>query len=234
MISWRLWKRGAVLKTLPNIEPRVASWNRKTDPEQMRVQAYLDKLEAALTPLPRAGGHLFLHMEIDVQQSARLLHHYDLENYLTPVVFRLGGQHFTFVSAEKRVGGGSRLIVGRAERLSGADGLQDWKHVSIRAGSGAGTTAWKAKLRETLARSGSKPLGPGRVDVQLAWRCSPGRNWVNLWKPTGDAMGPVLGEPFADRPFYPNDDRIVRLGLHLNLDQQMGHAVDVGMWWRLR
>ena len=235
MISWQLWKPGAILKTLPNIEPRVASWNKKTDPEQVRVQTYLDKLESALTSLPRVGGDLFLHMDIDVEKPARLLHHCDLENYLTPVVYRLGAQHFKFVSAEKRVGGGSQLVIGRADPLIDTDGLQEWEHVSIRAGSGTGTTAWKARLRETLARSCSKPLPPGiPVEVHLAWRCSPGRNWVNLWKPTGDTMGPVLGEPFANKPFYPNDDRIVRLGLHLNLDQQIGHAVDVGMWWRQR
>jgi len=57
------------------------------------------------------------------------------------------------------------------------------------------------------------------------------RNWVNLWKPTGDAMGPVLGEN-PSRRFNPDDDRIVSLGLHLNLDREAGYAVDVGMWWR--
>jgi hypothetical protein len=49
-----------------------------------------------------------------------------------------------------------------------------------------------------------------------------------LWKPTGDAMGPVLGEY---RPFSPHDDRIVALSLHLNTDASIGHNVDIGMWW---
>jgi len=66
----------------------------------------------------------------------------------------------------------------------------------------------------------------------LAWRCSATRNWVWLWKPTGDAMGPVLGEPDACHPFNPNDDRIVALALHLNADPATGHEVDVAMWWR--
>ncbi len=173
----------------------------------------------------------FLHMDIDVQLDARLTHHYDLENYLTPVVYRLGGQHFKFVSAEKRVGGGSQLIVGRAEPLD-ADSLKEWEHLSYQAGSGTQKTTWKANIRQALATSCSAPLRSDRVEVHLAWRCSPARNWVMLWKPTGDAMGPVLGEPFTNKPFYPNDDWIVRLGLHLNLDHEMGHAVDVGMWWR--
>jgi len=44
-------------------------------------------------------------------------------------------------------------------------------------------------------------------------------------------MGPVLGEPAQGNPFDPNDDRIVELGLHLNVEPEMGHNVDVAMWW---
>lgn len=53
-----------------------------------------------------------------------------------------------------------------------------------------------------------------------------------LWKPTGEAMGPILGEPVARNPFDPDDGRIVALALHLNSDAAAGHSVDVGMWWR--
>ena len=67
------------------------------------------------------------------------------------------------------------------------------------------------------------------AEVHLAWRCSPARNWVSLWKPTGDAMGPVRGEY---RAFSPHGDRIVALYLHLNTDASIGHNVDIGMWWR--
>ena len=47
-------------------------------------------------------------------------------------------------------------------------------------------------------------------------------------------MGPLLGEPYPDRPFYTNDDRIVYLALNLNLDESAGHDIDVGLWWRAR
>jgi hypothetical protein len=90
---------------------------------------------------------------------------------------------------------------------------------------------WKEKLRTALAAT-AQQLPPGEVEALMAWRCSPNRNWVNLWKPTGDAMGPILGEPDPRRPFRPNDDRITALGLHLNSDSSFGHAVAVGLWWR--
>jgi hypothetical protein len=68
--------------------------------------------------------------------------------------------------------------------------------------------------------------------VQLAWRCPARRNWVSFWKPTGDAMGPVLGEPDSRNPFNPADDRIVALHLHRCIDESAGNGVRVGMWWR--
>jgi hypothetical protein len=33
-------------------------------------------------------------------------------------------------------------------------------------------------------------------------------------------------------PYDPDDDRIVSLGLHLNVGDAMGHDVAVGIWWR--
>ena len=44
--------------------------------------------------------------------TASLIRHHDLENYLTPLVRRLGAEHFNLVEAAKRVGGGSRLTIG--------------------------------------------------------------------------------------------------------------------------
>lgn len=77
-------------------------------------------------------------------------------------------------------------------------------------------------------------LPAGAVEVEVAWRCDAktARRWSNWWKPTGDAMGPVLGEPQAHKPFNPADDRIVSLAMHLVSDSTMGKAVDVGMRWQ--
>jgi hypothetical protein len=159
------------------------------------------------------GIRFFLHMDIDVREPARLLRHHDLENYLTPVVYRLGSERFTYVSAKKQVGGSSRLRIGLAHPLPEIPEAETWGHFSYCAGSGVQTKGWKANLRAALAASEPLPLPPGPVEVHLAWRCSPRRNWVWLWKPTGDAMGPVLTEPDPRNPFNPNDDRIVSLGL---------------------
>jgi len=233
MQTWQLWTAGEVLREVKGIEPLLASWEKSIHPAQVRLRVYLERLMSVLKPLPPVQKGLFLHLEVDVHESDRLLHYYDLENYLTPLFGRrwLDSSHFVFVSATKRVGGGSHFFLGFAKPVEELGVMDGWGHFSCSAGSGTGEKQWKAGLKADLAASKPQLLPPGPVEVHLAWRCSPMRNWVNLWKPTGDAMGPVLGES-VQRGFNPKDDRIVSLGLHLNVDRRAGYSVDVGMWWR--
>lgn len=234
MQAWQLWTPHEVLKTVPDIEPLLASWNKSTDPAQIRLQGYLDQLMGKLHPLPADQNNLFLHMDVDVHMPSHLLHHHDLENYLRPLFGRrwLDTSRFVFVSARKYVGGGSRVLLGVARPLPGVTTREGWEYFPCAAGSGTQTKQWKANLRAALTASHPRLPTTQAVEVQLAWRCSPSRHWVELWKPTADSMGPVLGEPNPQKPFAPNDDRIVSLGLHLNVNSTSSHAVDVGMWWR--
>jgi len=228
----KLWAPGNTLKRVEVVRPLLASWERKTHPAQVRLQAYLEELASAVEPLPRPPARLFLHMDIDAEEPGRLLHHHDLENYLTPVVSHLGADRFQLVSARKRVGGGSQLLVGSVRPVDQLAASEGWEHFACCAGAGTQTKGWKANLRAALAASRPEGLLPGPVEVHLAWRCSPRRNWVWLWKPTLDAMGPVLGEPDPQNPFNPADDRVVYLALHCSVDAMAGHSVDVEMWWR--
>ena len=170
-------------------------------------------------------------MDIGVKDTKHLTHHHDLENYLTPVVHHLGHQHIVLVTAEKYVGGGSRLLVGRVAPGAKERQMSDRHHFSCAVGSGVQNKNWKERLRSKLQASGAEPLPAGPVGVRMAWRCSSNRNWVSLWKPTGEALGPVLGEPDPRNHFNPADDCIVSLALHLNADDTLGHDVDVALWW---
>jgi hypothetical protein len=225
--TWKLWSPGEVLKSVSGIEPLLASWESKTHPAQIRLQAYLDHLVTQLGALPDRRD-LFLVLAIDVRDPARLLRHYDLENYVTPVVYRFGAEHFNLCVATKQAGGGSTITVGVAEPRPNPTG--GWAHFECQAGSGTGYARWKQQLRENLLATQPTVLPPGPVEVELAWRCASSRNWTSLWKPTGDAMGPVLGEPDSRNPYNPNDDRIVSLKLHRNIDETIWHDVDVAKW----
>jgi hypothetical protein len=61
--------------------------------------------------------------------------------------------------------------------------------------------------------------------VVIGFRCGPGGNWLNLWKPTIDALGPLVGE--GNRRWNPRDGTIVDLALHLQVDSGMRWDVDI-------
>jgi hypothetical protein len=97
---------------------------------------------------------------------------------------------------------------------------------------GAHEKPWKERVRTALEAAGAEIMPAGPVELRVAWRCSPQRNWVWLWKPTIDAMSPILGQSDLENPYNPSDDRILRLCLHVFYDESMKHAVDVAIWWR--
>jgi hypothetical protein len=228
-----LWEPEATLFTIRDIKPRLASWDKSTHPSQLRLQAYRQPIMDQVLPLLPENYPLFLHLDVDVEEQEHLLRHHDLENYLTPLFGRnqLNAVRFFLVTARKFVGGGSRLEIGIARPMS-KNVTTEWNDFSFTARGSVQSKAWKENLRNALAATNPDPLTPPGVEVQIAWVCSPERNWVSLWKPTGDCMGPILGEENPLRPFAPNDDRIVALKFHRTLDLEMGNAVQIDMWWR--
>lgn len=230
-----LWEPVTPLATIHDLNPQLASWDKKTHPSQLRLQAYRQPVIAQLTPFLPESDPLYLHLDVDVAKPEHLLRHHDLENYLTPLfgLRYLPPARFVLVTARKFFGGGSRLEAGIA-RPASIDMPHDWQHFAYTAHESLQSKQWKENLRTALAASTPLALSAPAVEVQIAWRCSPRRNWTMLWKPTGDCMGPILGEDNPLRPFSPNDDRIVELKYHCALDITMGNHVQVDMWWRSR
>lgn len=231
-MNWQLWQPGPVERQVDDISPLLASWEKSSHPAQVRLRAYLDDLVRQVTPLPD-DGPLYLRLEVDVRERERLQRHFDLENYLTPLFGSrcLPAGRFFLVSATKYVGGGSRITLGHA--LSAEPMIEaGWTSFSVNAGSGATSKSWKERIRLALVAASPPAVPPGPARVRLAWRCAERRNWCSLWKPTGDAMGSVLGVADARRPYHVNDDRIVDLELHRAIDNSLGNDVEVGMWWR--
>jgi len=229
MAMWHFWRHGEKMYDVEET-PVLASWMKSEHPDQVRLTAYLERLIRRLSPLPEGPRPLFLHMEVAVSDERKLLTHHDLENYLTPLFGSrwLSPSRFVLVSATKRVGGASRISVGYAIGPE-VDDLSEWDRFTHVLDGGLNTNR-KTALRDELAVTAA-PLPAGPVDVRLAWRCSSKRNWVSLWKPTGDCMGPVLGTTRV-AGFNPQDDRIVSLAHHREVDDALNHAIHVGMWWR--
>ena len=95
----------------------------------------------------------------------------------------------------------------------------------------ASSRAWKQQINRACAAAGPT-LPPGPVALTIEFTVSPARNWATLWKPAIDALGPLLGvRDFVRRPYTPNDDQIVDLGLHRVVDPTVGWDVGLTYWW---
>jgi hypothetical protein len=226
------WEQATVIKTIPNITPQLASWDKSSAPSQIRLKAYLRQIMNEVIPVPTDNAPLFLHLDVDVQKQSYLLKHHDLENYLTPLfgAHLLDAKRFFLVTARKYVGGGSQLLLGVAQPARDNKLVEVWNHFEFTTRGSVQSKQWKENLRNALAATNPIPLNTPGVEVQIAWTCSPKRNWVSLWKPTGDCMGPILGEKNALRPFSPEDDRIINLKFHCTLDNTLGNDVHIAMW----
>ena len=78
-----------------------------------------------------------------------------------------------------------------------------------------------------MVRADELPAGP--VRLELAFVIGPGRNWMNLWKPTIDALDPLLGRTRPDQAWHPLDGRITELGMHRTVDPAAHHDVTVAI-----
>ena len=125
MRQFQLWTTDSTYKKIKLAKPKLASWNANSDPEQIALQRYLDNIEQELNPLPQVSG-LFLHMEVDVNEREHLLHQHDLDNYLYPIVEKLGAYRFTLVRAIKRIGGGSYLQIGQTKPANASPEKEGW------------------------------------------------------------------------------------------------------------
>jgi hypothetical protein len=233
MIKPMFWEPATVIKTIPNISPQLANWDKSSALSQIRLKSYLRKIMDELLPDPIDKDPLFVHLDVDVQKQEHLLKHHDLGNYLTPLFGErlLDARLFFLVTARKYVGGGSQLLLGIAQPTRDNKLAAVGNHFEITTRGSVQSKQWKENLRNALAATNPIPLNTPGVEVQIAWTCSPKRNWVNLWKPTGDCMGPILGEQNPLRPFSPDDDRIVNLKFHCTLDNTLDNDVHIAMWW---
>lgn len=90
----------------------------------------------------------------------------------------------------------------------------------------ASSPRYKEQIRDQLATATPVP-GDG-VALQVAFVVGPHRAWANLWKPTIDALGPIIGRD-GDHEWNARDGRITALGLHCAVDPHAGHEVRIAI-----
>ena len=193
------------------LDPQLECWNKAEDPAQIRLQHYLDDTESLLGFRP-IDGPSALRLDVGLPGNRSLLDMGDLDNYLHPLARRLADPmlgNSDLVSAwctkQHRIESFVRIEPARAATRPSAGVLT--------AVTGPPAKEYKNQVRRAVADVGELPAGP--VRLELAFVVGPGRNWLNLWKPTIDALDPLLGRTRPDRDWHPLDGRITELGMHL-------------------
>jgi hypothetical protein len=205
--------------------PRLASWNRADDPDQVRLEAYLTAAEQLLLPrCEQLPGPLALRLDIGLPPATPLLDQRDLDNYLYPLAARLSktiGPRLVSVWGTKQH---CRASFARIESATPIHARSSPGHrYTVRTNTSSQSIAFKQQVHDQLTGAATLPDGP--VSMQLSFTVGPGRNWLSLWKPTIDAQGRILGNTNPSRPWHPKDGRIVELGLHCQVDHTLGNDV---------
>lgn len=216
----------AIVLTTP---PRLASWNRAEHPDQEALTRALEDGAAQLVePIHGVTGPCALSLDIGLPAHVDLLRHHDLDNYAYPLARHLAeqaGREFEVVWASKRHAEHSAARVGEALPV---DAEEDWPFQrSLSTTASADTVAYKEQIHAGLA--GQDPIADGALALDIAFRVGTQRNWINLWKPTIDAFGLILGTDASARRWHARDDRIVKLGLHRTVDANLGHVVQLDL-----
>lgn len=210
-----------------DVHPRLASWNVAGHRDQVRLEAFLAAAERLIRPrLDRLADPLLLSLDVGLPPATPLLDHHDLDNYLFPLVSHLArqtGRRFVSAWATTQTSATSYVRVEQARQVHDRPVFD---HLyTVRTTASSQSSGFKQQIHDQLSSATLIPDGP--VALQLAFIVGPKRNWTNLWKPTIDALDPILRPAAPRRSWNPRDGRVIELGLHCRIDAALGNDVIV-------
>jgi len=204
------------------IAPRLASWNKADDPDQIRLRAYLEDTEALIAG-SQINGSWALRLDVGIPSSRDLLDASDLDNYAYPLASRLRDPNLVSVWCTKRRSEQSTVRICAARAVPAPEA----RVLVAKTAASASSVAYKEEIHAAV--SGAAVLPDGPVRLELSFVVGPRRNWLNLWKQTIDALDPLLGRTRPDRAWHPLDGRITELGMHCTVDPAADNKVLVGI-----
>lgn len=213
--------------TALRLGPRLASWNAAGHADQQRLVEYLADAAALLGPSLRAqSAPLALRLDVGLPTSVPLLNEHDLDNYVFPLAtyFDRAGTSFASVWSTKQHREWSFVRACTAIRSAVVEA--DFT-ATVHTTASTTSTAYKRQIHDQLADANE--LAPGPISLELAFVVGPRRNWLNLWKPTIDALERLLGRTRRDRDWHPREGRITQLGLHCTVDDTLGNEVLIAL-----
>ncbi|UCZ58038.1 hypothetical protein [Mycolicibacterium phocaicum] len=204
------------------IPPRLASWEKATHPDQVRLRAYLDDTEELVAD-SRIDGQWALRLDIGLPATHQLLDMSDLDNFAHPLSKRLLDPGLVSVWCTKRHSERSFVRIEAPRKIA----LPSKGIYIARPTASSTTVTFKAQVREAVAHATELPAGP--VKLELGFVVGPSVNWLNLWKQTIDSLDPLLGRSNPERDWHPLDGRITELGMHLTVDPALRYEREIGI-----
>jgi hypothetical protein len=220
-VSIRWFERPETAATVLRESPRLASWDRWDDPDQIRLRKYLDDT-LELVDSARVAGLWALRLDVGLPMGRDLSDMADLDNYVFPLAGRLRDENLVSVWCTKLHADTSTVRVAPAHQVAPPASV-----FMTRTTASSATKEYKHQVRNAVVEEVEIPGGP--VWLQVAFAVSPRRNWLNLWKPTIDALDPLLGRTLRERDWHPRDGRITELGLHVTTEPELGNDVIVAL-----
>ena len=203
------------------VAPRLASWNKADDPDQVRLRVSLDDAESLLAD-SRIDGPWALRLDVGLPSTRDLLDAADLDNFAYPLAYRLKHPDLVSVWCTKQHSEQSLVRIDAARTIRPPSDV-----LVARTTASACTVTFKEQIRAAVSGVAEIPAGP--VRLELAFVVGPRRNWLNLWKQTIDSLDPLLGRTYPDRAWHPRDGRITELGMHVTVDPAAQWKVAVGI-----
>lgn len=172
-----------------HIRPRLASWDAGTAPSQIALTAALDHAVEILQADSREpAGPVAVRLDVGLPEGTNPLGVYDLDNYLFPIVTRLGKLGVPVVSAwgTKSIGATSTIRACTAVAVELPPGAIQ----KIRTDTSSETAAFKLQIADHWRATPFFPRGRGlcsshlRLDRAVSGRTSgsrPSTHWDTSW-----------------------------------------------------
>jgi hypothetical protein len=174
--------------------------------------------------LAQAADPLALRLDVGLPDSVSLLDRHDLDNYLFPLVTevtRRTGRTIASAWATKQHSADSYVQVGTAIPTGDPSTPIAFE---VSTSVSAQTVAYKRAIRDQVT---GPVLADAGIALQLGFVMGPQRVWTNLWKPTIDGLGRVLGDGSSE--WNVRDGRIIELGMHCVVVPDLGQRVIVAV-----
>ncbi|CAN1559235.1 hypothetical protein MCEMIE22_02580 [Mycobacteriaceae bacterium] len=206
------------------VRPRLFAMDNSNHPSQRQLREFLDDTED-LVAGSRISGPWSLRLDVGLTSDKNLLDQSDLDNFAYPLAARLRDERLVSVWCTKQHNANSyvRIESACATHPPPVEVIVATPTASYSRPGGL----YKQQVRAAVA--GAPELPPGAIRLELAFIIGYTMNYLNLWKPTIDALGPLLGPGKSGGDWDPDDGRITELGMHVTIDPASPYGVKIGI-----